>query len=71
MVTPAMRMQNIRYDIRGAVQQEAERLEKAGHPIIRLNIGNLAPYGLYAPQEIVSDIAENLFHAQGYSHSKG
>ncbi|MDT7526366.1 pyridoxal phosphate-dependent aminotransferase [Pseudidiomarina sp. GXY010] len=71
MVTPATRMQNIRYDIRGAVQQEAERLEKAGHPIIRLNIGNLAPYELYAPQEIVSDIAENLFHAQGYSHSKG
>ena len=71
MVTPARRMQTIRYDIRGTIQQEAERLEKAGHHIIRLNIGNLAPYGLYAPQEIISDISENLFHAQGYSDSKG
>lgn len=68
---PANRMQNIRYEIRGAAQQEAERLERLGHAIIRLNIGNLAPFELYAPQELLSDVSENLFHAQGYSHSRG
>ena len=59
------------YDIRGPVLQEAKRLEEEGHSITKLNIGNPAPFGLCAPDEIIQDVMRNLVNCQGYSDSKG
>jgi len=62
---------NVCYDIRGPVLQEAKRLEEEGQRIIKLNIGNPAPFGFEAPEEIVQDVIYNLPSAQGYCDSKG
>ena len=62
---------NVCYDIRGPVLEEAKRLEEEGHHIIKLNIGNLAPFGFDAPDEIVQDMIRNLPASSGYSDSKG
>jgi len=62
---------NVCYDIRGPVLQEAKRLEEEGQRIIKLNIGNPAPFGFDAPEEIVQDVIYNLPSAQGYCDSKG
>ncbi|MBY4677973.1 pyridoxal phosphate-dependent aminotransferase [Marinobacterium arenosum] len=62
---------NVCYDIRGPVLQEAKRLEEEGHRIVKLNIGNPAPWGLFAPDEIVQDVIHNLPSSQGYCDSKG
>ncbi len=62
---------NVCYDIRGPVLQEAKRLEEEGHRILKLNIGNPAPWGFEAPEEIVQDVILNLPAAQGYCDSKG
>ncbi len=62
---------NVCYDIRGPVLQEAKRLEDEGHRILKLNIGNPAPWGLFAPEEIVQDVIYNLPESQGYGDSKG
>src|SRR5699024_3188762 len=59
------------YDIRGPVLAEAKRLEDEGHRILKLNIGNPAPFGFEAPDEILVDVIANLPTAQGYSDSKG
>ncbi len=59
------------YDIRGPVLEEAKRLEEEGHRILKLNIGNPAPFGFAAPDEIIQDVIRNLANAQGYSDSKG
>lgn len=59
------------YDIRGPVLEEAKRLEEDGHRILKLNIGNPAPFGFEAPDEIIQDVIRNLSDAQGYSDSKG
>lgn len=65
------KLDHVLYDIRGPVMDEAIRLEEDGHRIIKLNIGNPAPFGLDAPNEIIRDVIYNLWDAQGYSHSKG
>lgn len=62
---------NVCYDIRGPVLQEAKRLEEEGHRILKLNIGNPAPWGFEAPEEIVQDVILNLPASQGYCDSKG
>ncbi len=62
---------NVCYDIRGPVMQEAKRLEDEGHRILKLNIGNPAPWGFNAPEEIVQDVILNLPESQGYCDSKG
>ncbi len=62
---------NVCYDIRGPVMQEAKRLEEEGHRILKLNIGNPAPWGFEAPEEILQDVIHNLPSAQGYCDSKG
>lgn len=62
---------NVCYDIRGPVMQEAKRLEDEGHRILKLNIGNPAPWGFNAPEEIVQDVIHNLPDSQGYCDSKG
>ncbi len=65
------KLDNVCYDIRGPVLDEANRLEEEGHRIIKLNIGNPAPFGFDAPDEIIQDVIHNLAAAQGYSHAKG
>lgn len=65
------KLQNVCYDIRGPLLQMANQMETQGHKILKLNIGNPAPFGLEAPQEILSDVAMNLANATGYSESQG
>ena len=65
------RLANVRYEIRGPVMQEAMRMEEAGHQIIKLNIGNPAPFGFKAPDAIVQEIIRNLSAPEGYCDSKG
>ena len=59
------------YDIRGPVMDQANLMEKKGENIIKLNIGNPAPFDIFAPDEIVHDVAVNLRNAEGYCDSKG
>lgn len=59
------------YDIRGPVMDQANIMEKKGENIIKLNIGNPAPFDIFAPDEIVHDVAINLRAAEGYCDSKG
>jgi len=70
-VEKSSKLDNVCYDIRGAVQKEAKRLEDEGFVITKLNIGNPAPFGFNAPSEIMRDIIANLHNAQGYGDSKG
>ena len=65
------RLAEIRYEIRGPVARVARRLEEEGHRIIKLNIGNLAPFGIEAPEEIVLDVIHQLPKSQGYGDSRG
>jgi alanine-synthesizing transaminase len=65
------KLNNVCYDIRGPVLQEAMRMEEEGHRILKLNIGNPAPFGFNAPDEIIQDVIRQLPQAQGYSDSKG
>jgi alanine-synthesizing transaminase len=65
------KLENVCYDIRGPVLDEAKRLEEEGRRIIKLNIGNPAPFGFEAPDEILVDVIRNLPTAQGYSDSQG
>lgn len=70
-ITQSSKLRGVRYDVRGPILQEAERLERAGHQILKLNIGNPAPFGFEAPPEIVSALCSALPKAQGYSDSRG
>lgn len=65
------KLNNVCYDIRGPVLDEAKRMEEEGHRILKLNIGNPAPFGFEAPEEILQDVLHNLPNAQGYCESKG
>ncbi|MDR1708197.1 MAG: pyridoxal phosphate-dependent aminotransferase [Candidatus Accumulibacter sp.] len=65
------KLANVCYDIRGPVLEQAKRMEDEGQKIIKLNIGNLAPFGFDSPEEIQLDIIRNLPNAAGYSDSKG
>jgi alanine-synthesizing transaminase len=65
------KLAHVAYDVRGPVLEEAVRLEQEGHRVLRLNIGNPAPFGFEAPEEILRDIIATLPTAQGYSDSKG
>jgi alanine-synthesizing transaminase len=65
------RLDGVAYDIRGTVLDEALRLEEEGHRIIHLNVGNPAPFGFDAPNDILLDVIRALPTAQGYSDSKG
>ena len=65
------KLADVCYDIRGPVLVEAKRLEEAGHRILKLNIGNSAPFGFSAPDEILVDVIRNLPDAEGYSDSQG
>ena len=65
------KLANVCYDIRGPVLQQAKRMEDEGHKIIKLNIGNLGPFGFDSPEEIQLDMIRNLPNAAGYCDSKG
>jgi alanine-synthesizing transaminase len=65
------KLADVCYDIRGPVLVEAKRLEEQGHRILKLNIGNPAPFGFNAPDEILIDVVRNLPMAEGYSDSQG
>ena len=70
-IEKSAKLANVCYDIRGPIMDAARKLEEEGHKIIRLNIGNLAPFGFDAPEEIQLDMIRNLPDSAGYSDSKG
>ena len=70
-IVQSRKLQHVRYDVRGPILVEAQRLEAEGHKILKLNIGNPAPFGFEAPDAIVADIVHNLPDSQGYSDSRG
>ena len=70
-VKKSSKLDNVCYDIRGPVLARARQMEDEGHRIIKLNIGNLAPFGFEAPEEIVQDMIRNLPECSGYSDSRG
>ena len=70
-IRKSSKLADVCYDIRGPVLARAKQMEDEGHRIIKLNIGNLAPFGFEAPEEIVVDVIHNLREASGYSDSKG
>ncbi|MCP9267176.1 pyridoxal phosphate-dependent aminotransferase [Xenorhabdus sp. XENO-1] len=70
-INKSSKLDNVCYDIRGNTLKEAKRLEEEGNKILKLNIGNPAPFGFEAPDEILVDVIRNLSTAQGYSDSKG
>ena len=65
------KLDNVLYDVRGPVVDEAARMEEQGMKILKLNIGNPAPFGFNAPQEVIQDIRDNIVNSQGYSDSRG
>ena len=70
-ISKSKKLADVCYDIRGPVLAEARRLEEEGYRIVKLNIGNTAPFGLNAPDELFHDVILNLRHSQGYCDSKG
>ncbi len=70
-VLKSNKLASVCYDIRGPVMARSKQMEEDGHRIIKLNIGNLAPFGFEAPEEIQQDVIHNLPNSSGYSDSKG
>jgi alanine-synthesizing transaminase len=70
-ILKSSKLADVCYDIRGPVLDKARQMEEEGHKIIKLNIGNLAVFGLEPPDEIVQDMIRNLPHSAGYTDSKG
>ncbi|MDY0072718.1 MAG: pyridoxal phosphate-dependent aminotransferase [Thauera sp.] len=70
-IRKSAKLADVCYDIRGPVLTRAKQMEEEGHKIIKLNIGNLAPFGFDAPDEIQRDMIRNLPNSAGYSDSKG
>ncbi len=71
IIEKAQKLSNVRYNIRGHILDEANRMASEGTKIIRLNIGNPAPFNFTAPDEIVKDMMFNIRECEGYSDSKG
>jgi alanine-synthesizing transaminase len=70
-ITTSARLAGIDYQIRGRLHERAERLERDGHPVLKLNVGNPGAFGFRAPEEIVSQVAARLRDSQSYSPSRG
>jgi alanine-synthesizing transaminase len=70
-ILKSSKLANVAYDIRGPVLDKARQMEEEGQKIIKLNIGNVAAFGLMPPDEIVQDMIRNLPDAAGYTDSKG
>lgn len=71
LIPKSDKLHGVCYDIRGPILSEAKRLEEQGQKILKLNIGNPAPFGFEAPEDIVKDVIHNLPQAQGYSDAAG
>lgn len=65
------KLNGVLYDIRGPVLEEAKRLEEEGYQVLKLNVGNPAPFGFTAPDDMLHDMVVNIPNAQGYSDSRG
>lgn len=65
------KLDNVLYDVRGPVVEEAFRMEEAGMQILKLNIGNPAPFGFCTPDEVIYDMRRQLTECEGYSDAKG
>ena len=70
-IQKSAKLANVLYDVRGPIVEAAKQMEDEGQKIIKLNIGNLAPFGFDAPEEIQQDMIRNLPESSGYSDSKG
>ncbi|MDR2000187.1 MAG: pyridoxal phosphate-dependent aminotransferase [Zoogloeaceae bacterium] len=70
-ILKSSKLADVLYDIRGPIMEAAHKMEEDGQKIIKLNIGNLAPFGFDAPEEIQQDMIRNLPNSAGYSDSKG
>jgi alanine-synthesizing transaminase len=70
-IQKSTKLDDVLYDIRGPILAEANRMEHEGHRIVKLNIGNPAPFGFEAPEEVLVDMVRNLPTAQGYCDSQG
>ena len=71
MIEKSSKLDNVRYEIRGPVLDEANRMIADGAKVLKLNIGNPAPFGSTTPEEIIRDMQMNLHDCEGYSDSKG
>src|SRR6186713_1674179 len=71
LIAKSSKLESVCYDIRGPVLEKARQMEEEGQHIIKLNIGNIAAFGLEPPDEIVQDMIRNLAAASGYTDSKG
>ena len=69
--TKSSKLDHVLYDVRGPVVDEAARMEAAGTHVLKLNIGNPAPFGFRAPDEVIYDMRSQLVDCEGYSSSKG
>jgi len=70
-ILKSTKLNNVLYDVRGPIVDAARQMEDEGQKIIKLNIGNMAPFGFDPPEEVVQDMARNLPDSAGYSDSKG
>lgn len=70
-IQKSSKLAHVLYDIRGPIMDRAKQMEDEGQKIIKLNIGNLAPFGFDAPEEVQQDMIRNLPNSAGYSDSKG
>lgn len=71
VIEKSRKLDNVCYDIRGPIAERAKKMEDEGHRILKLNIGNPAPFGFEAPDDILKDVIHNLPTSQGYSDSTG
>jgi alanine-synthesizing transaminase len=71
LIGKTKKLENVAYDVRGPVVNEADKMIEQGIKIMKLNIGNPAPFGFEAPNEVVRDMMANLGQSEGYSDSKG
>lgn len=70
-IKKSSKLDNVLYDVRGPVVDEAERMEESGTQILKLNIGNPAPFGFRTPDEVIYDMRQQLTECEGYSPAKG
>jgi alanine-synthesizing transaminase len=71
VVSQASRLADVRYDIRGPVLRRARELEAQGHEILKMNLGNPAPFGMVAPDAVLDHVAASIRASQGYSDARG
>lgn len=71
LIEKSHKLDNVCYDIRGKIHQEACRMEDEGVRILKLNIGNMATFDFQAPEEVIRDVIRNIPNSQGYCESNG